>query len=177
MIVLVIGGAGSGKSAIAENIAVKISQKGKLYYIATMKNCDSETDLKIKKHIEQRSGKGFTTIEKPFNICDLKTENSTLLIECMGNLLANEMFGQSVKNCSEKITSDIFKLDGKGNNIIIVSNDIEPERNQDIYTLNYIRELAQINRKLAETAAIVIESVCGIPVFLKGEKLYNEICI
>lgn len=177
MIIIVIGGAGSGKSAIAENIAVKISQQVKLYYIATMKNCDSETDLRIKKHISQRAGKGFVTIEKPFDICDLQNENSTLLIECMGNLLANEMFSQSVKNCSEKITADITKLNQKNNNIIVVSNDIEPEENQDIYTLNYIRELARINRSLAETAFIVIESVCGIPVILKGEKLYNEICI
>ena len=42
MITLVIGGSGSGKSAYAEQMAVKAAGNGSLYYVATMQVCDEE---------------------------------------------------------------------------------------------------------------------------------------
>ena len=55
---------------------------------------------------------------------------------------------------------------------MIVTNQIfedgiiyEPE------TMEYIRNLGQINQQLAEMADSVIEVVAGIPIFIKGEKL------
>ena len=47
----------------------------------------------------------------------------------------------------------------------ISASSYEPE------TMEYIRNLGQINQQLAEMADSVIEVVAGIPIFIKGEKL------
>ena len=104
MITLITGGSGSGKSAYAEKYICHASnEKGcrEKYYIATMQVFDDEGQRKIDRHRRLRAGKGFITIEQPRDIkkaveklqsenC-LKTGRSALL-ECMSNLVANEMF-------------------------------------------------------------------------------------
>ena len=63
MIVLVIGGSGSGKSEFAENICMELPAEEKRY-IATMQAFDEESRARIAKHRKARSGKGFETIEQ-----------------------------------------------------------------------------------------------------------------
>ena len=65
MIALVIGGSGSGKSAYAEQMAVKAAGNGSLYYVATMQVCDEEGKKKVERHQKMRAGKGFLTIAQP----------------------------------------------------------------------------------------------------------------
>ena len=65
MIALVIGGSGSGKSAYAEQMAVKAAGNGSLYYVATMQVYDEEGKKKVERHQKMRAGKGFLTIEQP----------------------------------------------------------------------------------------------------------------
>lgn len=50
MIALVIGGSGSGKSAYAEQMAVKAAGNGSLYYVATMQVYDEEGKKKVERH-------------------------------------------------------------------------------------------------------------------------------
>ena len=54
MITLVIGGSGSGKSAYAEQMAVKAAGKGSLYYVATMQVYDEEGKKKVERHQKMR---------------------------------------------------------------------------------------------------------------------------
>ncbi|MBR3182387.1 MAG: bifunctional adenosylcobinamide kinase/adenosylcobinamide-phosphate guanylyltransferase [Eggerthellaceae bacterium] len=61
MMVLVTGGASSGKSAFAERVA--LSLPGPHAYVATMRHGDSETEARIARHRAMREGKGFETIE------------------------------------------------------------------------------------------------------------------
>lgn len=63
MIVLVIGGSGSGKSEFAETICMELPAEKKCY-IATMQAFDEESRARIAKHRKARSGKGFETIEQ-----------------------------------------------------------------------------------------------------------------
>lgn len=65
MIALVIGGSGSGKSAYAEQMAVKAAGNGSLYYVATKQVYDEEGKKKVERHQKMRAGKGFLTIEQP----------------------------------------------------------------------------------------------------------------
>ena len=97
MIHLVIGGSGSGKSEFAENLLVDSQRK---YYIATMQVYDAEGRKKVARHQRLRAGKGFQTIEQPRNMHkaaeivtrDRKETENEALLECMSNLVANEMF-------------------------------------------------------------------------------------
>ena len=58
MLALIFGGSGSGKSAYAEDLAVRISSVPR-YYLATMVGCDSECQQRIARHRQQRQDKGF----------------------------------------------------------------------------------------------------------------------
>ena len=68
MIVFLSGGAKNGKTALAEDIAVKLSGGGRRYYVATMIPYDDEDRKRVELHIEERAGLGFTTLELPRNI-------------------------------------------------------------------------------------------------------------
>ena len=108
MITLVSGGAASGKSEYAENISMS-RKNGTLIYIATMMPYDSECYKKIERHREMRKEKGFLTLECPYDLKSIKckdiSKDSTILLECISNLLANEMYDQN--RCRENAVLEI----------------------------------------------------------------------
>lgn len=66
MKILISGGAKNGKSIYAQKISKAMSVKYDvpLYYVATMEPVDEEDENRIKRHIKERAGWGFTTIEE-----------------------------------------------------------------------------------------------------------------
>ena len=169
-IILVTGGSGSGKSEFAENLAAVLKNRfktEKMYYIATMKPYGEEGAKRVQKHRRQRRGKGFETIEcytarqnRPMS------PNGVVLLECMSNLVANELFDEKNKNAADDILSFIKEIDCKA--IVIVTNEIFSDGIlYDEETVEYIKILGEINQRLAQIANAVFEVVCGIPVKLK----------
>ena len=63
MVVLVVGVPDSGKSALAESVALELSGENKRIYLATMEVLDEAGYERVKKHRKLRKGKGFFTIE------------------------------------------------------------------------------------------------------------------
>lgn len=162
MLTLVLGGAASGKSEYSENLALKLGKK--ITYVATMIPFGQEAKEKIKRHRQLRKGKGFKLIEQYRDINKINV-NDTVIIECMSNLLANEMFGENPKD-GKYIVDCVKQI--KCDNIIIVSNNIfEDGTIYDAETTKYIEQLGYINRKIAEMADKVIEVVCGIALEVK----------
>lgn len=171
MFYLVSGGSGSGKSEYAENVAVELYNKKEqelFIYIATMMAFDDEANAKIQRHREMRKNKGFTTLEC---FTDLKSaaidENCTILLDCMSNLVANEMFADN--GAKDKTVDEVLQgvehLLEKCSNLVIVTNDIFSDGcDYDEITKKYICYLGQINQGLAKRADKVIEVVCGIPI-------------
>ncbi len=193
MMVLVIGGSGSGKSLWAEGYVA--SFPGQKYYLATMHIYDEETRGRIERHRRQRSGKGFFTIEQPvdirlaadkINLYQERTEScrhgkGVALLECIGSLAANEMFGgqepAAEEAVVEKIVSGIASLKEELKNLVIVSNNVfEDGKVYDDTTMAYIRAMGWINERLAAMADQVVEVVAGIPVILKEEPGGNVPC-
>ena len=72
MNVFISGGCKNGKSMYAQNIARDMaqSQNVPLYYIATMIPTDDEDRARIRRHLSERDGWGFETIEQGRRICD-----------------------------------------------------------------------------------------------------------
>lgn len=195
MIALVIGGSGSGKSAYAEQMAVKAAGNGSLYYVATMQVYDEEGKKKVERHQKMRAGKGFLTIEQPRRLKEaakkVATERvpagkaaagvgKTVLLECMSNLVANEMFSEEnlsvvmdeakIKQLSHEIISGVTALQDSCDILIIVTNQIfEDGIRYDASTMDYIRLLGDVNRQIAERAEQVVEVVAGIPIFIKKD--------
>lgn len=170
MMTIVTGGSGSGKSELAENIAVKYN--GKKYYVAAMEPFGEEAMIRIQRHRKMRAEKGFETIEKYTDIDELIfSRNDIVLLECMSNLCANEMFSCSTQKVGavDKIISGIEKINNMSAQLIIVTNEIFSDGIlYEKQTMEYIKVLGEINRRIFEFADNVIESVYGIPYILKG---------
>ena len=179
MIYLVTGGSGSGKSAYGERLILSFGE-GQRIYIATMDPGEGEEGrARIARHRRMRRGKAFTTIERLRDLGSLRLPGSGprhVLLECVPNLAANEMFGggaawESPEALVEKILGDIRAVARQAENLVIVSGQIgEDGCAYDRDTRAYIYLVGRLNQALAALAGQADEVVFGIPVRLKGEK-------
>lgn len=168
---LVIGGSASGKSTYAEQLAVQC--QAPFYYVATMMPYDEESRQRIKKHQDQRAEKAFSTIECYTGLAGIRIpERGTILLECVGNLAANELFaleGAGLR-AVDAIKDGFLKLEQQCDNLIVVSNDVFTDGSSyDEGTVEYMDILGTLNRDLSRYFERVIEVVCGIPILRKGE--------
>lgn len=165
MLILVTGVSCSGKSEFAENLAVRLGLE--LTYIAAMKPSDDECIKRIERHRRLRAGKGFKTVERYTDIKNLDI-SGTALLECLSNLLANEMFCGAGERAAEEITVGIESLTKRLDNFIIVTNEIFSDGiDYDRDTKAYMKNLGTLNCKIARMADEVYEIVCNIPNRLK----------
>lgn len=174
MITIITGGSGSGKSIYAEDYAIQYRKAGDAcFYIATMQPYGEEGRKRVQKHRAQREGKGFCTIEcyQNIGICAEQIKNGIVLLECMSNLVANEMFQDTQKRnrleLENYIIQQIKQLADASKHLIIVTNEVfsdgilyAPE------TMDYISLLGAVNQALMQMADEVVEVVYSIPVYL-----------
>ena len=184
MFIVVTGGSGSGKSAYAEDKILGFGA-GRRFYVATMQCFDRESRERVARHRRMRAGKGFETIERQLDLAGLvlpvlkesaggdaqcAPERTSVLLECMSNLAANEMFDPAGAGdgALRAIELGIDSLLKQCDNLVVVTNEIfsdgvsyAPE------TRAYQKLLGEINRYMAARADEAVEVVCGIPVFLK----------
>ena len=169
MMTVVIGGSKCGKSGYAEKILDSFD--GKKLYIATMIPYGEESQKAIERHRKMRRNKGFETVEKYTDLDKIYLpENYAVLLECMGNLLANEMFkNEEITDPTEKIIKGIESLKTQAQHLVIVTNNVACDGiDYERETMDYIRIMGDINRRMSELADNVIECVYGIPLAVKG---------
>ena len=159
MISLVIGAPACGKSGLAEELSLRTGDLDR-YYLATMLVMDSQGAQRVEQHRKQREGKGFVTIERGTDINGAleemsHPESSTVLLECVSNLVGNEMHEDpfyrdlDADSFAEGITEEIRGLAGKVHHLIVVSTIYPPEDPlYDESTLRYIRYLDTVNQRL-----------------------------
>lgn len=180
MIIFVYGGSGSGKSAFAEEISSHYGGSEK-YYVATMKVFDEEGKERVAKHRRQREGRNFKLIEKPVlieSVCtDLAQEKAAgkkifLLIECLSNLVANEMFSDGCIISAEKVVDSVLKglteVFESADDVVVVSNNVfEDGIGYDDSVCEYMHALGKINEWMCRKADKSYEVVVGIPLEIK----------
>lgn len=188
MMTVIIGGSGSGKSAYAENYVISLAKDTTKYYLATMQVYDEEGWKKIERHRKLRMGKGFLTIEQPLSIqkalAKMDKGEKAVLLECMSNLTANEMFSEEIFSeesyvSAEVVTDKIIRviecLKGEVTHLVIVANNVfEDGISYDETTMEYLRAMGNINERICSMADEVIEVVVGIPVVIKSKCIYSE---
>ena len=171
MLELVTGGSGSGKSAYAESRICEWNRQGPnpLFYIATMYPYGEETEKKIERHRILRKGKGFETLEwytgLKQHLEDGSLKGADVLLECMSNLVANEMYMESGAGCyaDQAILEGIRELNQQCSNLVIVTNEVFSESVPDSPEMKeYKRILGKINREIATMADQVTEVIYGI---------------
>ena len=175
MFTLVIGGSASGKSDYAERHVLSLEGGGPRIYIATMEPFGEEARARIARHHALRRDRGFETIECYRNIGSLRLPaDSNVLLEDLGNLMANELFGNDAAAVDEetdlpdRIAEEIEKVFSDCAHMTIVTNEIfSGGKNYEGETIIYLRALARLNRILAKRADYVVELVCGLPDVLK----------
>lgn len=182
---MITGGSGSGKSGFAEDEICRMKEETKsrhLYYVATMIPYGEETEKKIQRHRKLREGKGFETLECFTGLSHLaadlrwfskknQEEGICVLLECMSNLVANEMYETcgSGKNASDTIIRGVRELKEKCRGLAVVTNEVF----SGIYGSGgemeyYLKTLGEINCCMAREADSVTEIVYGIEVKIKG---------
>lgn len=171
--ILLTGGSACGKSSYAEALCQRFEQPR--YYIAAMRPYGDGSAEKIERHRRMRKGKGFETIERYTDLAGLVLpERGTVLLECICNLTANEMFDEqgNMVDPYEAVISGVAALNAQCENLVVVTNDVGSDnKDYDPGTKAYVRALGRINAALAQQADAVYELVCGIPLVLKGELL------
>ena len=177
MNIFISGGNKNGKSGYAQDAAVKLAAGGKLYYVATMIPYDDEDRVRIDRHIENRAGMGFETIEAGRDIqkvFDTADESGTFLVDSTTALLLNEMVPNSY---SEKADSEaakrsiagLLEIADRAANAVFVSDYIYSDAARyDEFTEEYRSSLASIDRALAERCDTVIEVCAGNLIVHKG---------
>lgn len=171
MLELVTGGSGSGKSAYAESRICEYNRQDPkpLFYIATMYPYGEETEKKIERHRMLRKGKGFETLEwytgLKLHLEEESLQGSDVLLECMSNLVANEMYMESGAGChaDQAILEGIRELNQQCSNLVIVTNEVFSESVPDSPEMKeYKRILGRINCEIAAMADQVTEVIYGI---------------
>ena len=179
MMEVIMGGSGSGKSGYAEKTIVEKTKNGlPRYYIATMKVYGSEGRQRVEKHRKQRQYLDFVTIEQERDISKAVEKMSrgkgAVLLECISNLVANEMFGKEKtqeewKAIPAKVLQELEALKGASVSLVVVTNNVFEDGNSyDEETREYMDCLAKVNAELVKMADVVTEVVAGIPIPMKG---------
>ena len=191
MIALVVGGAKSGKSMFAQDLAKSLKESfniyleedldselkkknGKLYYVATMNPYDLEDLKRIENHLKEREGYGFNTIEETMDMIKVSKiiqKEDTVLIDSITSLVTNYMFkGKDFfKEVSNDILSGILEIINVAGDVVIVSDYLFSDSIQyDFYTESFRKEIGVINKKLAEFADIVVECSYGNIIYHKS---------
>ena len=152
----------------------RVSLKRKVIYIATMKSYDKEDEERIKRHVENRKGLNFTTIEVQRNLHEIVNNiksNDTILIDSITSLLTNEMFvgNEIIKNPSINILNGLKQIMIKAQNTVIISDYIFIDSIEyDEVTKSFKKELAIINKELAKFCDKVIECRFGSIKYFKS---------
>ena len=173
---LILGGARSGKSGYAEEIAKRHSKESPLRvtYIATATPFDEEMKKRIAHHQEIRPNH-WGNIEEPLYLAEVLEKNSSednvILVDCLtlwiNNLLMKED-PELLKNEIEKFLNCLEKLRGT---IIFVSNEVGmgviP---MGSITRQFVDESGRLHQRLAQRLDHVLLMVAGIATTVKGTK-------
>lgn len=182
--ILILGGARSGKSRFAQNLAE--SRGGKVLFVATAEALDVDMEARIEKHRKERPN-SWRTLEASTNIArdisDHMLDASVIIIDCLTLLVSNLLLGQKrgfsanpesdSATAEKRITAEVEALVALMKrapaSFLIVSNEVGlglvPENKLGRV---YRDLLGRANQVVAEHADEVYFMVSGIPMKVKG---------
>lgn len=162
---LIVGGARSGKSSLAERLTRAAGLPR--HYIATAEIWDDEMRARIDRHICDR-GDGWVTHEAPRDVAAaLGRADGAVLIDCATLWLTNVMLGGG--DVLAETAGLIAAISAHPGPVIVVSNEvgwgIVPDNR---LSRDFRDEQGRLNQRLAEAADLVCGVMAGLPMVLKG---------
>ena len=166
-IILITGGARSGKSRYAERIALSLSKNP--VYVATAHVWDDEFRERVKKHQERR-GPEWTNIEEEMLLSRHDLTGRVAVIDCITLWCTNYFFQmQEVDACLEALKAEFDKFTAKDATYIFVTNEIGMGGVSENAVQRKFTDLqGWMNQYVASKADEVILMVSGIPVRIKS---------
>ena len=185
-IILCSGGARSGKSEFAEQLA--LSLKGRKAYVATGQAFDDEMKDRIKKH-QLRRGKEWITFEIPLylhkNWEQIKNVSDVILIDCLTMFTSNHVFAhgdintQEDSNRIESIILEELRLllqeinNSNDKTVIFVTNEIGVGIVPENKLARYFRDITgRVNREVASAANKMYLTISGVTIELKSQEVH-----
>jgi len=168
---LVLGGARSGKSSWALRYAEE--HYDSYLFLATAEVLDDEMADRIRRHKISRGPK-WKLIEEPIKIVEaLETKCAgveAVLIDCLTIWLSNVLYKVNDEQILSYQDRLLNTLSCKGQNIIIVANEVGTGIVPEYPLGREFRDLAGVlNQKIAKLADKVIFMIAGLPMCLKGD--------
>lgn len=185
-IILCSGGARSGKSEFAEQLA--LSLKGRKAYVATGQAFDDEMKDRIKKH-QLRRGKEWITFEIPLHLHKnwekIKNVSDVILIDCLTMFTSNHVFAhgdintQEDSNRIESIILEELRLllqdinNSNDKTVIFVTNEIGLGIVPENKLARYFRDITgRVNREVASAANKMYLTISGVTIELKSQEVH-----
>ena len=185
-IILCSGGARSGKSEFAEQLA--LSLKGRKAYVATGQAFDDEMKDRIKKH-QLRRGKEWITFEIPLHLHknweQIKNVSDVILIDCLTMFTSNHVFAhgdintQEDANRIESIILEELRLllqeinNSNDKTVIFVTNEIGLGIVPENKLARYFRDITgRVNREVASAANKMYLTISGVTIELKSQEVH-----
>ena len=170
-IILVTGGARSGKSRFAERLALTFGTP--LGYLATCESLDTEMDERVERH-RKRRGLEWMTIEEPLRLTEMLSANDgrfrAVLVDCVTLWLSNLLLAHEEP---ERVMATVRELAEAAPKfvtpLIFVTNEVGMGIVPENRLARLFRDLAgETNELLAAAADEVHVVYSGIPLKLKG---------
>ena len=178
MTVFISGGAKNGKSTLSQDLAVALAKGGKHYYVATMISTGEEDDDRIRRHIADRDGLGFETLEcfrSPMDCLKTADQDGVFLVDSVTALIQNSLFPieknyEMDLEAAMRCADELIQFSGTVCHVVFVSDYIysDAERYSES-TEMYRKCLADIDRRLAAVCNTVIEVSAGQFIIHKGD--------
>ena len=166
-VILITGGARSGKSRYAEELALSLSKTP--VYVATAHVWDEEFRERVKKHQERR-GPEWTNIEEEKELSRHDLTGRVAVIDCITLWCTNYFFElQKVDTALEALKAEFDKFTAHDATYIFVTNEIGMGGISDNAVQRKFTDLqGWMNQYVASQADEVILMVSGIAVKVKG---------
>jgi adenosylcobinamide kinase / adenosylcobinamide-phosphate guanylyltransferase len=171
-IILVTGGARSGKSRHAERRLRELAPEPPWLYFATAEAFDDEMRERIAVHRERR-GAGWRTVEAPRDLPEaIQRElrpGTAGLVDCITLWISNLMLADTDDENILVATTRLAEVARSGPApIILVTNEVGAGIVPDNRLARRFRDLAGIvNQRLAAVAEEVVLVACGLPLRLR----------
>ena len=170
MLNLILGGARSGKSRLAEQRAVASGLA--VTYIATSEPLDGEMNARVQLHRERRPAE-WGLIEEPLALARVLRAHAAadrcLLVDCLTLWLTNLLMQDDPERLAAERDALLACLSTLPGEIILVSNEtglgVVP---MGELTRRYVDEAGWLHQAIAERCQRVVLTVAGLPLYLKG---------
>lgn len=165
---LVLGGARSGKSRLAEQLARESGLTR--VYCATATAFDDEMAMRIRRHRTDRAADDWRTVEESLALAEVirreAVPGTVLLVDCLTLWLTNVMLAG--QDCAAAQADLLAALDAAPGPVILVSNEVGMGLVPETLLGRDFRDAqGRLNQAVASVVPTVIFVAAGLPLTLK----------